>query len=101
MPILYNTKRPHVYGPNGAVSTSNPYGAQAGLEMLKAGGNAADAVVAAAWWPVLWSLSMPDWGAAALSPTMTRLAARSTPMTPGVSLLLRPTGICSWMKTGT
>ena len=43
MPILYNTKRPHVYGPNGAVSTSNPYGAQAGLEMLKAGGNAADA----------------------------------------------------------
>ena len=47
MPILYNTKRPHVYGPNGAVSTSNPYGAQAGLEMLKAGGNAADAVVAA------------------------------------------------------
>ena len=98
MPILYNTKRPHVYGPNGAVSTSNPYGAQAGLEMLKAGGNAADAVVAAG---LVACVVEPFHAGLALSPTMTRLAARSTPMTPGVSLLLRPTGICSWMKTGT
>ena len=47
MAIIYNMDRPHAYGPNGAMSTSNSYGAQAGLAMLEAGGNAADAVVAA------------------------------------------------------
>lgn len=47
MAIIYNMDRPHAYGPNGAMSTSNSYGAQAGLAMLEDGGNAADAVVAA------------------------------------------------------
>ena len=101
MPILYNTKRPHVYGPNGAVSTSNPYGAQAGLEMLKAGGNAADAVVAAGLVACVVEPFHAGLGGGCFVTYYDKASARSTPMTPGVSLLLRPTGICSWMKTGT
>lgn len=39
-------KRPHAYGSGGGVSTTNPYGAKVGIDILKKGGNAADAIVA-------------------------------------------------------
>ena len=35
--------RPHIRGTRGGVSSNNPYVAQAALEILKQGGNAADA----------------------------------------------------------
>ena len=38
--------KPHVSGTEGAVSANNPYAAEAGLEILKAGGNAFDAACA-------------------------------------------------------
>lgn len=38
--------RPHVYGTRGAVSSNSSYATQAGLEILKAGGNAMDAAAA-------------------------------------------------------
>ena len=47
MALPYYAPRPSVHGPNGALSTSNAYGSQAGLEMLEKGGNAVDAIVAA------------------------------------------------------
>lgn len=38
--------RPHISGSRGAVSANSPYAGKAGLEILAAGGNAADAAVA-------------------------------------------------------
>lgn len=44
----YVSNRPDVLCQNGAVACTNPYAATIGLEILKAGGNAADAAVAVA-----------------------------------------------------
>lgn len=44
----YSSKRTVTYGSRGAVATSNPLAAQAGLEIMKKGGNAIDAAIATA-----------------------------------------------------
>ena len=44
----YSSRRPVTYGTRGMVATSQPLAAQAGLDILKKGGNAVDAAIATA-----------------------------------------------------
>src|SRR3984893_18663537 len=48
-PSAFHSRRSVVMSPNGMVATTHPLVAMAGLSMLQAGGNAADAVAAAAF----------------------------------------------------
>ncbi len=43
--IQFNSRRSNIIGRNGMVATSQPLAAQAGIDILKAGGNAIDAAI--------------------------------------------------------
>ena len=46
----YASRRKLTYGTKGMVCTAQPLAAQAGLDIIKAGGNAVDAAIATAAW---------------------------------------------------
>lgn len=46
--LLFNSRRSDVHATHGMVSSSQPLASQIGLDILKKGGNAADAAVAVA-----------------------------------------------------
>ena len=62
----YPSRRRLVYGRRGMVCASQPLAAQAGLDMIKKGGNAFDAALAAAAVWVWWSPCPAIWAATAL-----------------------------------
>ena len=47
-PPMQNSDADAVYAPNGVIATSQPLASQAGLQVLRQGGNAVDAAVTAA-----------------------------------------------------
>ena len=51
--VRYPVMRNPVYGRRGMVSASQPLAAQAGISILKRGGNAVDAAIAAAKLPAI------------------------------------------------
>jgi len=61
----YPSRRRLVYGRRGMVCASQPLAAQAGLDMIKKGGNAFDAALAAAAW-LWWSPCPATWAVTAL-----------------------------------